>query len=233
MAIAQLDIHQGYALFEKASHETKMHRHYGIELIFCRNGSFDLSTQQREYIGINAAIIPSTVPHTFKCVDSPCQLLFLDPLSPLGRYISQYYFVDERHDVSINPVDIELFFDDQSLLGITRQKEMIKESKLDFRIQNCITTIQNNLNDEELSIRELSMASYLSESRLSHLFRERVGISIRQFVLWNKMFFAISRSNDGYSLTSAAHSAGFVDSSHFNKVFINMFGSNPFKTLKT
>src|SRR5690606_14255044 len=98
---------------------------------------------------------------------------------------------------------------------------------VDFRIQNCLQEIHNNLNRSELSIKQLSEISYLSESRLSHLFKAQLGTSIRQFILWNKVKLAVLTAKEGCSLSTSAHAAGFTDSSHFTKVFANMFGTNP------
>jgi AraC-like DNA-binding protein len=60
-----------------------------------------------------------------------------------------------------------------------------------------------------------------------------MGISVHQCILWKKILLAVQRTREGYSLTEAAHDAGFSDSSHFNKVFNKMFGVNPFFVLKS
>jgi AraC-like DNA-binding protein len=86
--------------------------------------------------------------------------------------------------------------------------------------------------DEKLTVSKLSSASFLSESRLAHLFKKQLGISVHQCILWKKILLAVLKSREGYSLTECAHYVGFSDSSHFNKVFYKMFGVNPFFVLK-
>jgi len=229
MAIQKLDLHTGYALFERSFHETEMHRHYGIELVYCQEGTFDLFTSKIKHKNIYAAIIPSNTLHAFRCEGARCQLLFLDPLSPWGNYVSTNYRMDPEQGVLANPVGISNFFNLQ-LPTYTLQEQSTIE--LDKRIGKCIVAIQNQLEDDKLSIKALSLEACLSESRLSHLFKDQVGTSIRQYILWNRLSLALSKAVEGDSLTAAAHAAGFVDSSHFNKVFVQTFGSNPLQTLK-
>src|SRR5690606_1620343 len=231
MAVRQLNIPQGYALFEKHSHATRMHRHYGIELIYCHQGCFDLITSWRKYMRIQGAIIPSNMPHAFRCEDSNCQLLFLDPLSNIGRYVMDSG-MGGTSEISTNIRHIELLFQNLGLAKSSPDARIYEGARLDWRIQKCLTIIHQGLTDSDLSIKKLCSVSFLSESRLSHLFAKQVGVPIRQYVLWNRLAFAISRTLDGDTLTSAGHAAGFVDSSHFHKVFLRMFGSSPFKALK-
>lgn len=225
MAVEQLNIQDGYALFVKKSYETRLHQHYGIELVCCKDGTFNLFTEDKSYKGIATAIIPSNFPHRFQCGQTECQLLFLDPLSPLGQYVSERYGLHQRTSVLVNQPDVGSILSPETTC-------LAQGVKLDFRIQNCLREIHNKLNRSELSIKQLSEISYLSESRLSHLFKAQLGTSIRQFVLWSKIKLAVLTAKKGCSLSTSAHAAGFTDSSHFTRVFANMFGINPWPALK-
>ncbi|TDS61526.1 helix-turn-helix domain-containing protein [Myroides indicus] len=232
MTIKQLNIQQDYALFAKQSHQTSFHRHYAIELVFCKKGSFDISTETNTYKNLLTALIPSNFPHQFQCVNADCQMLFLDPLSNIGQYITNTYLINSKKEILINQ-SIEYLFTDTETIVTNLSNDSKNNFEIDFRIENCLSKIQNTPESTNLSIKQLSELSYLSESRLSHLFKEETGISIRQYILWNKIRLAVEKCNKGKSLTTAAHSAGFVDSSHFNKTFFNMFGSSPFFALKS
>ena len=94
----------------------------------------------------------------------------------------------------------------------------------DDRIRKCLDWIDANHAVEGISVSMISEQVFLSESRLAHLFKENVGISIHQYILWKKIETAAKKSLEGYSLTECAHFAGFTDSSHFNKAFKKMFG---------
>lgn len=232
MAVEQLSIQDGYALFVKKSYETRLHQHYGIELVCCEDGTFNLSTEDKSYTGINTAVIPSNLPHRFQCGGAACQLLFLDPLSSLGQYVSNRYRLHQRKGILVNQSDVGSLFGKLQPISSSETMRLAEGVDVDFRIQNCLQEIYNNLNRSELSIKQLSEVSYLSESRLSHLFKAQLGTSIRQFVLWNKIKLAVLMAKDGCSLSTSAHIAGFTDSPHFTKVFANMFGTNPWHALK-
>ena len=198
MPIELFNIEKGYSVFSHGYYETEKHTHYAIEIVFCTEGSFDISTNLSDYTNIKSVIIPSNIPHRFSCLHATCNLLFLDPLSDIGIYFLQQYHL---------------------------------ASQIDFRISTCIQTISAN-SDDKLTLAQLSRTSFLSESRLAHLFKKQLGISVHQCILWKKILLAVLKSREGYSLTECAHYVGFSDSSHFNKVFYKMFGVNPFFVLK-
>ena len=74
------------------------------------------------------------------------------------------------------------------------------------------------------AVAEVAAAVGLSASRLIHLWKDEVGISLRRYVLWLRLRHVIARITIGDSLTDAAHDAGFADSAHLSRTFSSMFG---------
>lgn len=74
---------------------------------------------------------------------------------------------------------------------------------------------------------ELAAAVGLSASRLQHLFREQLGITLSEYARWQRIKRAGLSLQHGYSLTEAAHAGGFADSAHFSRTFRAMFGLPP------
>ncbi|MEM7727979.1 MAG: AraC family transcriptional regulator [Pseudomonadota bacterium] len=74
---------------------------------------------------------------------------------------------------------------------------------------------------------QLLKLSGLSSGRLSHLFTDEVGISLRSFKAWRKIREAISLLSTNSDLTSVAHLSGFSDSAHFSRSFVSSFGLVP------
>lgn len=222
MGIQRVDLQRGFAVFTKRSYRTEMHRHYGIEIIFCKKSTFAIGTERGTYFGLKSAIIPSNLPHNISCGKTSCQLLFIDPLSALGQYFAIRYRLKNCKKVLVNLPEISCFSQDFNILEKEYPRKIVDE-----RIDACLQEIHQKLSFSRLSVKHLSQVSYLSESRLSHLFKEQIGISIRQYILWNKIRLAVAKSAEGQSLTSAAHLAGFTDSAHFSRTFSMMFGSTP------
>ena len=234
MSLELFNFNDGYSVYSNSNYKTAKHSHYAIEIVFSTTGLFSITTNLSKYAGLKSVIIPSNIPHRFSCINATCNLLFVDPLSDIGIYFIQQYDLTSRKDIIVNPSDLTRFhqkdkFDISLILKCAKSNHI---QSLDYRILNCVRAINSHVTDEKISLSQLSKASFLSESRLAHLFKEQLGISVHQCILWKKIFLAALKSREGYSLTECAHYLGFSDSSHFNKVFYKMFGVNPFFVLK-
>lgn len=84
-----------------------------------------------------------------------------------------------------------------------------------------------NRRGEDLRLPDLARAVGLSPSRLSHLFSEEVGTSLRAYTAWTRLRRAAGRLAEGASITRAAHDAGFVDGAHMTHAFKRTFGLSP------
>jgi len=62
---------------------------------------------------------------------------------------------------------------------------------------------------------------------MQHLFKARMGVPVRRYVLWARLRGGLEQALAGASLTSAALEAGFSDSAHFSRTFREMFGIAP------
>ncbi len=233
MSLELFNIDKGYSVFSQGNYETAKHSHYAIEIVCCTEGAFSITTNLSEYTNIESVIIPSNLPHTFCCINATCNLLFLDPLSDMGMYFLQRYDLASQKNIIVNPPGLNQFYTKRKfdIPLILNSAETNRIRHIDFRISKCIQAI-NSHTDHKLTLSQLSKASFLSESRLAHLFKKQLGISVHQCILWKKILLAVLKSREGYSLTECAHYVGFSDSSHFNKVFYKMFGVNPFFVLK-
>ena len=78
----------------------------------------------------------------------------------------------------------------------------------------------------------LMEVAHLSESRLLHLFKEQVGLPIRNYIQWFRLQTALRYVLDGESLTVAAHHAGFSDQAHMSRICVSMLGLPPSLLLK-
>ncbi len=77
------------------------------------------------------------------------------------------------------------------------------------------------------SVAELGAEVGLSADRLSHLFSDKLGISIKSYILWARMRRAVELIAAGESLVVVAHDVGFSDSAHLTRTIRNFFGFPP------
>lgn len=103
--------------------------------------------------------------------------------------------------------------------------------KFDRRIALTLEYLHAEL-DHRVTIPELSSAVSLSPSRLEHLFREQVGISISRYLLWTRLKKALEMMSPGTSLTDVAHAVGFADSAHLSRTFRRLIGIPPSTLMK-
>ena len=63
--------------------------------------------------------------------------------------------------------------------------------------------------------------------RLTQLFRQKIGIPIRRYRQWHRLFVTCVGVTRGMNLTDAAVNAGFTDSAHFSHTFRSIVGMSP------
>jgi AraC-like DNA-binding protein len=102
--------------------------------------------------------------------------------------------------------------------------------KLDERAQILVRELWAN---PRCSVNDLAQCLGLSYHRTSHFFTEAVGIPMRTYQLWQKLYKAGGPLLAGASLTEAAHAAGFVDSAHYSSAFQKAYGRPPSEMFKT
>lgn len=70
----------------------------------------------------------------------------------------------------------------------------------------------------------------LSASYLEKLFKEQTGLPVTQYRLRYRIYVACILLGMGYSITDAAHKAGFSSSSHFSRTFRTLTGETASQT---
>lgn len=77
------------------------------------------------------------------------------------------------------------------------------------------------------TVAELAAEVGLSADRLSHLFSDKLGISIKSYILWARMRRAVDLIAHGEPLASVAYDVGFSDSAHLTRTIKHFFGLTP------
>lgn len=104
--------------------------------------------------------------------------------------------------------------------------------KLDARVMNVVALIKRDVANN-LSAGYLAAQVGLSEPRLSQLFKDTLGVPLRRYRQWHRLFVTAVGVTQGLSLTTAALEAGFTDSAHFSRTFRSILGMPPSALLNT
>lgn len=97
---------------------------------------------------------------------------------------------------------------------------------LDPRIARAVQLIKADVSCNQ-SIEFLAEQVGLSVPRLTQLFRQKIGIPIRRYRQWHRLFVTSVGVARGMNLTDAAMAAGFTDSAHFSHTFRSIIGMSP------
>lgn len=98
----------------------------------------------------------------------------------------------------------------------------IPAPRLDRRLEQAVELLEAGA-----KVPEIARRVRLSESRLSHLFSERVGAPLRAWRSWFLLRAGVLEMMSGSNFTQAAHNSGFADAAHFSRTHRNMLGVTP------
>ncbi len=228
MKIEEFNINKGLYIFEFNNFETDFHSHPTIEIIIAKTGNFTLWTETENHENLKTAIIPANQRH--KLSSTNCELkiimiehhskLVFDNLKLADIDISKGYFLQLKTDKEVNQIE--------NLVRIISCGQSFNE--YDYRIYKTIQYLNQNDLEYDSMIKTLRAITNLSESRLSHLFKSNIGISLKKYLIWSKLKSTIKNHLESKDdLFSALIKSGFYDHPHFSKSFKSMLGVKPSK----
>lgn len=100
---------------------------------------------------------------------------------------------------------------------------------LDHHVEQALEYIEHT-SQQQPALELISRHIHLSPSKLSHLFKAQVGISVKRYLLWRKLHRAITIWAAGpwdQDMTTLAYLAGFSDLAHFSRTAAAMRGQTP------
>ncbi|TGL16601.1 helix-turn-helix transcriptional regulator [Leptospira meyeri] len=216
---------------------TEPHSHYAVSILVSLGSSFQLQTKSKEIIKSQGIIIPPNYYHKLEAENSEMLIIQLDPKSDEYKKIimeDHPKTIDDFTRLKIQSIAEPLFSDSLScdsartvynqILSLLGSKTISK--KYDHRIEIAIQRIKEKM-PNPVTLGELSEISGISTDRFMHLFKENMGIPLRQYLLWQRLHIAAKLLQGGENLTTASHAAGFSDQAHLSRTFKKMFGVKP------
>ena len=92
----------------------------------------------------------------------------------------------------------------------------------DHRVLQACSYIKQLVPQHIPTVAQVAKQVGLSESRLMHLFRDQLDTSMRQYILWLRICYAVKLWIAGYSLIDIALESGFSDQAHFSRTMRRM-----------
>ncbi|GKS90278.1 AraC family transcriptional regulator [Acidovorax sp. SUPP2539] len=213
-------------------------------LLACGDGRpFTLVTHGGEVLRCTAALVAPHVPRRLDADGCGLLSLNIDPASAVFRGLS-----DRLGGAGILPLDARCFgprlreafegavhgqLPAEALRALS--VDMVHTvcgqrpgpAPMDPRVVRVLSRLQARAAEGAVPLQELAACAQLSPDRLTHLFREQTGLSIKRYLLWAKIRRAVHMLATARPLTDAALAGGFADSAHMSHAFQRCFGLPP------
>ena len=220
-----------------------VHAHYAIQIAFGSERGVRFRTSEREeWTEYGGAIIPSRQPHAMDATRvRENAVIFVEPETREGRALAERYLRDGiaaiPDDVlaDVAPALFSAWRAQRSARAVADAARRVVQLLTggvepsvvsDERILRAVSYIKSHL-DAPLTLEEVAAEAYLSPSRFRHLFVEQTGMGLRPYILWRRFLRVWELLMAGESLSTAAHEAGFADSSHLTRTSRRVFGFPP------
>ena len=210
-----------------------IHSHLAVHLIVGLGAGLHCTVADKNF-DTDAVFIASDIPHTAYS-DSGEMLVFLfDPACSYANEIERVYLRGKEYFLfnleqatmirnlwaqnrdSMKKADKAIL----DFLGFSKSEGR----KLDERVADVLSILKETNEVPENAVDFLCSKVCLSKSRLSHLFKENLGISLSRYLAWEKMRKGYILFQKYGNITDAAMMAGFDSPSHFATTCKRMFG---------
>jgi len=218
-----------------------IHAHHAVQVCLPLSGPVRLrSSPGTRWHSYDGAVIPSDVPHES---DTPVTLLvtlWLDADTPEARRLVE----PGGHGIrAIQASKLRVLIPylrawwadrDDGRLAASLLDQVIRvlapsarpKGPLDLRVAHA-RQVLHSAPMRRLKLADLAVAVSLSPSRLAHLFRAELGVPVRRYLLWLRLWDALREMARGATTTEAAYAAGFADAPHLDRTFRRMLGFTP------
>lgn len=134
-------------------------------------------------------------------------------------------FGERLKEENVTQEMVEQIFDICHLTGDTPYRLDSRVAQL-IKILQEKETITNEIVDNAIS------ETYLSKSRLLHLFKQEIGVSLKKYLQCLKFFKTWRYLAEGENITEACLHAGFNDSAHYSNFMKQCYGMSTKQELK-
>lgn len=216
-------------------------RHTTTLLVSLDGTGFHLGDQRGQRQHYQAALVGRQVARSLDTAGTPLLSLNFDPQSYEFHTLTAFLAGQSVRAVILEPAALdpaELAAAGQGSLGkaslfrmTTRLVQAISGYRpvrvpMDMRAVYLAQNIKQEL-PLVSSVTELARQVGLSPDRVTHLFSDNLGLSVKSYILWARMRRAVEMIAQQQNLADIAHEAGFSDSAHLARTFRQFFGLPP------
>lgn len=218
--------------------EADLHKHWLLQLFIATDKALSIKVEDT-VLNCKAVLVNLNTRHAFYSNSDTHFTMLIDPTTVIGRAMrlnfldnaSFYVMEADASDALCKGLksaianeasqDYKVFFEEI-------QRYFYKEDSqtIDYRIELVLQWIDSCGCEEPIihKVRGIADEIGLSESRLSHLFKNETGIPLKSYIVLHMIKQTYQRLFSGYNITQAALESGFDSPSHFAFVHKKMTG---------
>lgn len=233
-------------------HEIDLHTHNEFELYINLSGDVSFLVENTLYPVSRGDVIIARPGERHHCVyrsDKPHKLFWILFDSQKNHTLLDFMQQDVRENF-ISPLDdyreelLELcqklhseeLSQEESLYSFLRIFEILRKSRNKSSVQKDnlpheLSQIMDYINHhihEELTVKDIASAFYISQSTLERRFKEILHIRPLEFIRRKKLILAAELLQEGKSVLAAATAVGYNDVSYFIELFRQYYGVTPY-----
>lgn len=222
--------------------DADLHKHLHVQVSVSMEDNFNLIINGEE-ISCSGVIMNSNISHIFNGNKVQQFFLLIDKTSTFAEQIINMYLckgkwaklpdaivteirklVNDRFCYITNEIEYSSFlYNLYSILGLSQS---YTSEKIDSRVCEVIDYLRQ-CKEIEVSIEVLAKKVCLSKSRISHLFKDNIGIPLSSYIVNYKLQRAYDLALQGTNITEASLKAGFDSPSHFANTSRQKLGMTP------
>jgi AraC-like DNA-binding protein len=213
--------------------QNRRHKHVAASLLFGLDGplNIEISGQWHQLAG---AIVAPEVEQALDSGGGRALVVHMDPDDTTWRHLVTALGGAEFLSLSKGQLDIQALEDAVHAADIAAAQRWLEalamdqadSTALDERVQTVCHWLRENL-PERLQLSELAALTSLSSSRLTHLFSQQMGVTMRRFLAHLKMQQALYGWKPGMQFAELAALSGFYDQPHLLRTAREMFDAMP------
>lgn len=226
--------------------EADLHKHWMIQL-FVRNGEDLEISVNGQKISCRAIVVNMNTMHMFCSGNLVHFMMLINPTTQLGRTIRIDFLKEKPYYVFGEDIAAKLQMQLANVIRIGKSTDysefirnvvsFIKNDKrigYDQRTETILRMIDTCACEDDVThkVNYIAKAMAISESRLSHLFKEETGIPLKSYIVLHKLQRAYEKIFNGESITDAAVESGFDSASHFAFTNKKMTGMSASRIMK-
>lgn len=215
--------------------EAVPHKHWAMQLFLSIEKNLEIGVEDNE-ISCRCIVVNRNILHSFSTGNSVYFTMIIEPTSNLAIQLEERmggmkYYIFDNQDVEYIQNLLFCLIDSDELreyikimIQLYKFLNLKEQSKIyDDRIKDLLYEIER-CNCDTHSIASFVDKVALSPSRLSHLFKEQMGMPLKSYIQFHQMKTAFLALLCGKNITEAAMLSGFDSPSHFATVTKKMMG---------